>query len=253
MLLFQHYRLLWSILLVYYQVSINKIYGLRLLLINLEKYGARAYANWKSLQDEFHLSDHQLQQFALYLDTLLAFNEQFNLTAIVEPDQVIAHHFYDSLVASKYIDFTAARNVCDVGSGGGFPGIPLKILYPQMPMILLEVNKKKIDFLWHVITELKLDIIEVCDRDWRTFLRKTDWVIDIFVSRASLHTDELVRMLQPGCHYKYAQLIYWASKEWQITKKEEPYFDREVSYMVKDKERRLIFFKRKISENEKQT
>lgn len=203
--------------------------------------------NWDALRTEFKLSERQIEQFSLYLDFLLKSNEEFNLTAIVQPKEVIAHHFYDSLAVSKCIDIPAMRNICDIGTGGGFPGIPLKILYPEVPMILLEVNKKKINFLWKTIDLLKLDVVEVCDMDWRTFLRKTDWDIDLFLSRASLHTDELMRLLAPGSRYKKAQLIYWASKDWQIGKKETPFFDREESYTVKGKLRRLIFFKNKMS------
>ena len=80
--------------------------------------------------------------------------------------------------------------------------------------------------------------------DWRTFLRKTDEPIELFVSRASLHTDELMRMFKPSCPYNNRQLVYWASVEWQITKQEEPFFEREIEYMVKTKKRRLIFFAR---------
>jgi len=214
-------------------------------LVDIKKTSQTGGPNWELLQTEFALSERQIEQFSLYLDFLLKSNEEFNLTAIVQPHEVIAHHFYDSLAVSKFIDLSKMRNICDVGTGGGFPGIPLKILFPEIPMILLEVNKKKIDFLWRTIDLLKLDVIEVCDMDWRTFLRKTDWVIDLFLSRASLHTDELMRVLAPGSHYNYAQLIYWASKDWQMGKKEEPYFDREDSYIVKGKTRRLIFFKRK--------
>jgi 16S rRNA (guanine527-N7)-methyltransferase len=198
--------------------------------------------SWQLLTQNFTLNEQQLNQLQEYLKTLITFNEQFNLTSIVEPDQIIAYHFYDSMIVSKFIDIAAQRNICDIGSGAGFPGIPLKILYPETPILLLEVNKKKIDFLWHVIEVLKLDFIEVCDMDWRTFLRKTDWQVDLFLSRASLHTDELMRVFQPACHYKDARLIYWASKDWQITKKETPFFDHEVEYSVKNKVRKLIFF-----------
>lgn len=216
-------------------------------MVDIKKTSQTSDLNWDALKTEFQLSERQIEQFSLYLDFLLKSNEEFNLTAIVQPKEVIAHHFYDSLIVSKFVDIPSMRNICDVGTGGGFPGIPLKILYPEVPMILLEVNKKKINFLWQTIDLLKLDVIEVCDMDWRTFLRKTDWDIDLFLSRASLHTDELMRLLAPGSRYNYAQLIYWASKDWQMGKKEAPFFDREESYTVKGKLRRLIFFKNKTS------
>lgn len=81
--------------------------------------------------------------------------------------------------------------------------------------------------------------------DWRTFLRKTKYPIDLFTARASLHTDELIRMFKPSCLYNKSGLVYWASKEWHLSAIEEPFFSKEVTYTVKNRQRKLIFFARK--------
>lgn len=197
---------------------------------------------WRDFIKEYELTQSQATQFATYLNMVRESNELFNLTAITDPQQIIAYHFQDSLAISKYIDIKSLRMIADVGTGAGFPGIPLKILFPQLQVILIEVAHKKVNFLNEVITALNLENIEVVDLDWRTFLRKTNEPIDLFVSRASLHTDELMRMFKPSCPYHTKQVAYWASKEWQPTKIEEPFLLKDKEYSIKNKKRRIIFF-----------
>lgn len=199
-------------------------------------------AAWRNFVAEYQLSGLQSEQFKTYLKMLQQHNELINLTAITDTENIIASHFQDSLMLSKYIDFNKLSMIADVGTGGGFPGIPLKILFPHLHVILIEVTKKKIEFLNEVIGALSLEGIEVQDMDWRTLLRKTDYPVDLFVSRASLHTDELMRMFKENCVYKTRQLVYWASKEWQLSPVEQPYFVKEVSYEIKQKKRRFVFF-----------
>ena len=115
-------------------------------------------------------------------------------------------------------------------------------MFPHLDVILIEVTKKKIEFLELVAAQLDLDSIMVMDIDWRTFLRKTDEPIDMFVSRASLHPDELIRMFKGNCPYRTKQVVYWASMEWKIMAIEKPFFEKEEQYITGHKERRLIFF-----------
>jgi 16S rRNA (guanine527-N7)-methyltransferase len=197
---------------------------------------------WRAFISEYNLSPMQSEQFQTYLKMLQEHNELINLTAITDTENIIASHFQDSLALSKFIDFNKLTMIADIGTGGGFPGIPLKIAFPHLRVVLIEVTKKKIEFLNTVINTLQLEGIEVRDMDWRTFIRKTDEQIDLFVSRASLHTDELMRMFKENCVYRTRQLVYWASQEWQLTLIEKPYFVKEVSYMIMQKTRRFIFF-----------
>lgn len=197
---------------------------------------------WHSFIKKFELTSAQQAQFARYFELLSEYNELFNLTAIIQPAEIVAYHFQDSLAIASFVDFKSLSMVADVGSGAGFPGIPLKIMFPHLDVILIEVTKKKIEFLELVCAELDLENIMTMDIDWRTFLRKTDEPVDLFVSRASLHPDELIRMFRANCPYRDKQVVYWASTEWHIMASEKPFFEKEVTYKVGSKERRFIFF-----------
>ncbi len=195
---------------------------------------------WQSFAEQEQLSAHALEQFKTYASLLNDFRERMNLTAITGTENIVRDHFQDSLKLAQFIEMDKVRAICDVGSGGGFPGLPLKIKFPHLSVILIEVNNKKIQFLETVVSVLGLDNVIVSPLDWRTFLRTTTYDIDLFLARASLHTDELVRLLKPGSHYKKANLIYWASKEWQAGKIESPYVKNEYAYEIGSKKRRYI-------------
>ena len=128
---------------------------------------------WNTLIKQEKLSDKQVQQFQRYVDLLLEWNQKVNLTAITNKVAIVHDHFRDSLQIGRFIDIKTLTAIADVGTGGGFPGIPLKIKYPHLRVILIEVNRKKIMFLEHLIEELGLKEIELYTLDWRTFLRKT--------------------------------------------------------------------------------
>ena len=173
----------------------------------------------------YHLTEQQIEQFRLYTDFLLKNNEDFNLTAIKNPLDIIKRHFEDSLMLSKALDCSAIKGLADIGSGGGFPGIPLKILYPTLNLVLIEVSHKKAKFLQEIIELLGLSSSEVCSLDWRTFLRKTTLDIDTFIARASLEVSELIRVFKPSSPYKNSKLIYWASCYWKPSVYEKPVID----------------------------
>ncbi len=200
----------------------------------------------KKFCNEERLSDLQAKQFRLYLLALLDWNEKFNLTAITKVENVLLYHFKDSLKLGDLYDLAASKGLVDIGAGAGFPGIPLKIFYPDLPVVLIEVNKKKIAFLEHVIDLLSLKHIEVYPHDWRTFLRKAIYEIDVFCARASIVPEELMRLFKPGCNYKEACLVYWATEQWQATKKEEAFLEKVMPYRIGTRKRKLVFFKRKI-------
>lgn len=107
------------------------------------------------------LTDIQLQQFDKFYELLIEWNEHINLTAITDKDEVYKKHFLDSLSFSQCINFTPMQNkkVLDLGTGAGFPGIPLKILYPEASFTLVDSLNKRIDFLNLVINELGLNNI----------------------------------------------------------------------------------------------
>lgn len=207
-----------------------------------EKFGTEAQHFWRSFILEEGLTEQQAMLFERYLVLLSDWNEKINLTRIVGFADILAYHFQDSMRIGKFIDLNNIHRLCDVGTGGGFPGIPLKILYPELSVILLEVNTKKINFLHTVIQELALSDCTVCTLDWRTFLRQAPYEIDLFVARASLKPEELIRLFKAGCSYKNSQLIYWASTQWQPTLGEKPYLKKTETYTVGNQKRVFAFF-----------
>ncbi len=203
---------------------------------------------WGSFAGRFALTERQQEQFLSYFNFLMAENKKFNITTITDFSSVVNDHFTDSLALSEKMDLKSCSSLIDVGTGGGLPGIPLKILYPHLEILLIEVNQKKANFLEEVATLLNLDHVEVCDQDWRSFLRGYDKKVDVVVSRASLSVVELLRMFKQSSILKDATLVYWASKYWNATQSEAELLEREESYNVDHKLRRLIFFKGKSGE-----
>jgi len=205
----------------------------------------RAYmTSVKELTNFFGLSCEQEEQFSVYLSSLQQWNEKMNLTAITDEPGIVSHHFADSLYASQFLDFNAVTSLADIGAGAGFPALPLKIKFPNLFVILIEVNNKKITFLKTVIDELGLKDVEIYPFDWRTFLRKTDYSLDIFVARASLQIPELLRIFNPSSPYCTSQLLYWASQYWEPGQKEKKFIERQEWYTIDKKKRKIVFFKK---------
>jgi 16S rRNA (guanine527-N7)-methyltransferase len=104
------------------------------------------------------LTDAQQQKLLAYLALLIKWNKAYNLTAVRDPDEMVSRHLLDSL---SVIPFIEGERWLDVGSGGGMPGIPLAILFPEMKVTVLDSNGKKTRFLTQVKLELKLDNLDV--------------------------------------------------------------------------------------------
>ena len=112
------------------------------------------------LLKEFGLNEHQISKFRRYLELLLEWNEKFNLTAITDKDEIEEKHFIDSIELVKFFD-VKNKTLLDVGSGAGFPGIPLAIVEPTLNITLLESNGKRVSFLREVVKELDLKNVEI--------------------------------------------------------------------------------------------
>lgn len=113
----------------------------------------------KLKEHNISLSEKQKEQFSLYFDLLIEWNEKINLTAITEKNEVYLKHFYDSITPSFYLDFTNTLSICDVGAGAGFPSIPLKICFPHLHVTIVDSLQKRINFLNELINQLQLDNI----------------------------------------------------------------------------------------------
>ena len=102
------------------------------------------------------LTEEQLHQLDKYYQLLVEWNKVMNLTGITEEKEVYLKHFYDSLTIAKVIDLTKEKSLCDVGSGAGFPGMVLKIVFPNLKVTLVDSLNKRIKFLTEVANELNL-------------------------------------------------------------------------------------------------
>ena len=103
------------------------------------------------------LDHNQLDQFDSYYRLLVEWNEKMNLTGITERDAVYEKHFYDSVSLSFFVDIPSVRKLADIGSGAGFPSIPLKICFPHLKVIIVDSLNKRIQFLNHLVEQLGLE------------------------------------------------------------------------------------------------
>ena len=132
------------------------------------------------------LSDRQMNQFYEYYQLLLQWNKVMNLTGITEYQEVVDKHFTDSLSIAAIMDMEQIEYVIDVGTGAGFPGIPLKIAFPDLNIVLLDSLNKRVKFLDHVIEELKLNRIRTIHGRAEDYARESEYRerFELCVSRA---------------------------------------------------------------------
>lgn len=144
-------------------------------------------------QNGIQLSQHQLQLFEDYLELLLKWNRVYNLTSVRKKDEIAVKHFFDSLTLVKLFEAVgidpAGKEIADFGSGAGFPGVPVKIYYPQTNMFLIESIGKKCMFLETLKRELKLDYTVLCQR-----AEEIEMKFDMVLSRATGETFEVLKV-----------------------------------------------------------
>lgn len=130
------------------------------------------------------ITETQKQQFRLYFELLVEWNQKVNLTAITDQEQVYLKHFYDSATLVKMVSFDEVGSLCDIGTGAGFPGLVLKILFPNLEVTLIDALNKRILFLKAVIQSLHLEKIEVVHARAEDYAKEHREQFDIVTSRA---------------------------------------------------------------------
>lgn len=143
----------------------------------------------------YDLKQNQIDLFLKYYNFLIEENRKYNLTAITEPMEVMVKHFIDSIIAEKFIKKNS--KVIDIGSGAGFPGVPLKILRPDLKITLLDSLNKRINFLNQLIDILKLKDIEAVHARAEDFVKCCREKYDVALSRAVAQVPTLAEYLIP--------------------------------------------------------
>lgn len=152
------------------------------------------------------LTPLQLEQFALYESLLLEWNERISLTAIRERRKIRIRHFLDSLTCATVTGTLNGESLIDVGSGAGFPGLPLKILFPDIELTLADSNAKKVRFVELVAHELGLaKVTVICDRAetlgrMAEFRERFDWVAARAVAEMRVLAELLLPLARVGGH-----------------------------------------------------
>ncbi|SET25445.1 16S rRNA m(7)G-527 methyltransferase [Oceanobacillus limi] len=147
------------------------------------------------------LTKRQLEQFSIYFNTLVEWNEKINLTALTSEEDVYLKHFYDSISAAFYHDFNTNSHICDVGAGAGFPSIPLKICFPDLKVTIVDSLKKRIGFLNHLAAQLELTDVAFYHDRAETFGKNSSFreSFDIVMARAVARMSVLSELCLPLC------------------------------------------------------
>lgn len=165
--------------------------------MNKEEFREKIIVSAKKLDIE--LNEGQIEKLYIYMNLLIEWNQNINLTAIIEPNEIILKHFIDSFTIAKHIGVN--KKLIDVGTGAGFPGIPLKILRDDIEVVLLDSLNKRIKFLEEVIEKTNLDKITAIHGRMEEVAQNIEHreVYDVVTSRAVANLTVLSEYMIPFC------------------------------------------------------
>lgn len=143
------------------------------------------------------INDKQLKQLEKYYELLIEWNEKINLTGITKKEDVYLKHFYDSLTMQKIVNLYNVETLCDVGTGAGFPGLVLKIMFPNLKITLIDALNKRIIFLNDVIEKLELKDIETIHSRSEDYALKNREKFDVVTARAVASLPVLMELCVP--------------------------------------------------------
>ncbi len=158
----------------------------------------------------FDLSERQVEQFEEYFNFLVSENQKYNLTAITEPQDVIIKHFIDSVLPEKFLPKNAS--VVDVGSGAGFPGLPLKILRPDIKLTMIDSLQKRVNFLEQLCARLSLTDTRALHCRAEDFAMAHREKFDVALSRAVANVATLAEYLLPLVKVGGIALMYKSAR-----------------------------------------
>lgn len=135
-----------------------------------------------------NLNEEQLKKLEKFYLLLVEWNKRINLTRIIDKEEVYLKHFYDSLTLTKVVDFRKEQTLCDVGSGAGFPGLVLKIIFPHLKITLIDSLNKRVIYLNEIIKELELENIVAIHTRGEDYKE----TFDVVTARAVANIEKLV-------------------------------------------------------------
>ncbi|MFU0832033.1 MAG: Ribosomal RNA small subunit methyltransferase G [Oscillospiraceae bacterium] len=149
------------------------------------------------------VSPAQADQFQLYLELLIEWNQKMNLTALKEPEEILEKHFLDSILILKYCDISYGASIIDIGTGAGFPGVPLKIMRPDLQLTLLDGLNKRLIFLRELLNAISLsaDIVHMRAEEGgrkSEFRQKFDFATARAVARLPILCEYCLPFLKEG-------------------------------------------------------
>lgn len=143
------------------------------------------------------ITEKQEKQLQTYYELLIEWNQKINLTAITKKEDVYLKHFYDCLTFSKILNLSEEGSLCDVGTGAGFPGIVLKIIYPNLKLTLVDALNKRLEFLKIVCEKLGLENVEFVHARAEDYSKKVREEYDVVTARAVAKLNMLLEYCTP--------------------------------------------------------